>query len=134
MHDMPIEVPEPARAAGPPWFTCLRSENRHAARVTVAGELDIATGSQLDHALRWAQADAPVVVLDLRGLTFMDGSGAASVLAADRRIGQAGGRLIVVNGDARVRRLFELTGLDRQLELVDRPHAGAIAELEAALV
>jgi hypothetical protein len=54
---MMFAVPEPARAVGPSGFTCLRSGTGRAARVTVAGELDVASSSQFDDALRLAQAE-----------------------------------------------------------------------------
>jgi anti-sigma B factor antagonist len=129
---MTFGIPEPVRAAGAPCFTCLRSDSGRAARVTVAGELDIATMSQLDDALRRAQADAPLVVLDLRALRFIDGSAAALIVAADRRIRHAGGRLVVVRAPAAVQWVFELIAFDRRLELVDHPPAATSALSEGA--
>ena len=57
-----------------------------------SGELDIDAVPELDRALR--HADAPLVVLDLRELEFIDSSGAHLLLAADRRIRRAGRRLV----------------------------------------
>jgi anti-sigma B factor antagonist len=70
----------------------------NASIVAVTGELDIATVPRLDRALRRAEVDAALVVLDLRELEFPDSSGAHLLLAADRRIRRAGGRLVVVRG------------------------------------
>jgi anti-anti-sigma factor len=92
-------------------------------RLSVLGELDIATAPQLNHALAGAQADAALVILDLRELEFMDSSGANLIAAASGRARQAGGRLVVVRGPVQVERVFALVGLDRQLELVDHPPA-----------
>ncbi len=89
--------------------------------VAAAGELDLATAPKLDAALRRAQAKAEVVVLDLRGVEFMDCDGLHVLLAADHRARRAGGRLVVVRGSATVQRLFGLVGLGPRLELVDRP-------------
>jgi anti-anti-sigma factor len=74
-----------------------------------------------------------VVVLDLRAVEFFDGSAAAVVLAADRRIRGSGGRLLVVRGPAEVDWVFELIGLDRHLELVDWPSVAPAASFEGAL-
>ena len=104
-----------------PLFACSVSVSERAARVTVTGELDIATVPQLDAALRLAEAGSASVVLDLRGLEFMDSSAAHLLLAADRRLSQAGGRLVVVRGTAEIGWYLALVGLDRQLELVDPP-------------
>lgn len=99
------------------------SDAEHGSHVVVTGELDIGTVPQLDRALRRAQADATLVVLDLRELEFVDLSGAYLLLAADRRIRRAGGRLVVVRGNAEVEWFLALIGLDRELELVDWPPA-----------
>lgn len=97
----------------------------YAIRVTVSGELDIATVPKLDRALRRAHSRARLVILDLRELRFTDSSGAHLILTADRRIRRAGGRLVVVRGGAEVDWLFALIGLDCELELVDQPRSPA---------
>jgi anti-anti-sigma factor len=76
---------------------------------------------RLDRALRRAESDAESIVLDLRELEFVDSSGAHLLLASDRRIREAGGRLVVVRGSDEVEWFFRLVGLDRELEVVDRP-------------
>jgi anti-anti-sigma factor len=96
-------------------------------RLSVSGELDIATAPQLDHALAGAQADAALVILDLRELQFMDSSGANLIAAASGRARQARGRLLVVRGPVQVEQIFALVGLDRQLELLDHPPAAPSA-------
>ena len=106
-------------------FSCRRSAVGGEVRVAVTGELDILTVPQPDRALRDAQGDAGSVLLDLRGLDFIDSSGAHLLLAADRRICAAGGRLVVVRGSEEVDWFFRLIGLDRELDLVSRPPATA---------
>lgn len=122
MPDTTVLAPR-ATAVGAPWFSCRRSDCASTARLSVSGELDIATAPQLDHGLAGAQADAALVILDLRELQFMDSSGANLIAAAGGRARQAGGRLVVVRGPVQVERIFALVGLDRQLELVDHPPA-----------
>ena len=59
-----------AYAVAPP-FACSTSDGGHsAAWVHLAGELDIATTLQLDGTLREHRSQVPLVVLDLRDLTF----------------------------------------------------------------
>jgi anti-sigma B factor antagonist len=123
VREMTLTGPEPIPSVGPPPFTCLRSSTGRVARVTLAGELDIAAVSQFDEALRRAQADAPLVVLDLRALEFIDASAATLLFAADRRIRRVGGRLVVVRGRATIHSLFALIGLDQKLEFIHRPFA-----------
>jgi anti-anti-sigma factor len=74
----------------------------NASLVAVTGELDIATVPHLDQALRRAETDGGLVVLDLRALELIDSSGPHLVLAAARRMRQPGGRLVVVRGGEQV--------------------------------
>ena len=111
----------PANTGGLSKSTRLCSDARTAVRLTAAGESDIATVPQGDHALFRAQADAAVVVLVLRELEFADSCTAHLSLAADRgarRFGQAS-RCRARTGGGPV--VLELIGIDREHELVDRP-------------
>jgi len=120
-------APNGSSAALPPLeFSCLTVEFGNTTRVSVAGELDVATAPQLADALHRAEFDARPIVLDLRRLAFMDCGGLRVILAAARRAHRPGGRLVVVRGPAAVARLFALTEVEGEIELVDRPpHWGA---------
>ncbi len=102
-------------------MSCRRVDSLDTVRLAVAGELDMATVPALEAMLVQAQAEASLVVLDLRELKFIDSSGLQLVLAADRRARVAGRRLVVVRGRGQIERLFGLLGIDRELELVDQP-------------
>src|SRR5688572_30037851 len=85
-------------------------------RLTLRGELDLATTERLESAL--ADAGTPVV-LDLSGLTFMDSTGVRVLLEAAEGAG-VGLRIIPpVDGDARV--TIEETGIAALLPLMDDP-------------
>lgn len=89
-------------------------------RLRLQGELDVATAPLAEDALRTAEAREPsIVALDLGSLTFMDSTGLRLVMAADSRAREAGRRLVVVRGPDAVQRVFELTGVDERIELVD---------------
>jgi anti-sigma B factor antagonist len=62
-----------------------------------------------------------VLVLDLRGIEFMDTSGLRLVLEHQRRADATGLRFVLVRGPAVVQRLFEVAGLGHQLTFVDNP-------------
>ena len=86
------------------------------------GELDIATTPQVEEELRRIEAQhADVIVLDLRGLTFMDSTGLRLLVTADARARDAGHRLAIVRGPAAVHRVLEITGLHSRLDLVEDP-------------
>jgi anti-anti-sigma factor len=90
--------------------------------VVLEGELDIATTPGAEEELRRVEMNgARVIVLDLRGLTFMDSTGLRLLVAADARARDAGRRLVVVRGPAPVHRVLEITGLDGKLEMVADP-------------
>lgn len=96
--------------------------------VVASGELDVASAPDLRRAVVSAVADgARQVVIDLTGVDFIDSFGLGVVIGAVKRVRAHEGRLAVVVADGPVRRAFELTGLDRVLELragVDEVVAG----------
>jgi anti-anti-sigma factor len=88
---------------------------RGGSRIALHGELDLGSAPRLEQALAEAGDD---VLLDLRGLTFMDSTGVRVLLEAAER----GGGLRVLaptGGEARV--TIEETGIRPLLPLVDEP-------------
>jgi anti-sigma B factor antagonist len=81
-----------------------------AAVVRLTGELDIATRPSLESTLHAIDGE---IVVDLRGLTFLDSDGLQMLLRHRRR------PLAVVPGEPRVQRLFEMTDTDRLLRFVE---------------
>ena len=76
--------------------------------LSLEGELDIGGLEELNaHVRRAARRRIERVVLDLRALTFIDGSGVRAVVGAARGLGE---RAVVYPGPPRVHRVFELTG------------------------
>ena len=101
-------------------------ENSGVARLVVSGELDLATAERLEEELKRHERDEPsTLVLDLRELTFMDSTGLRTVIAADARARERGIRLVIVRGPEDVDRVFQVTQMDRHLEMVDEPPANA---------
>ncbi len=90
-------------------------------RLALRGELDLATAPALEAALTEAGADARLVVLDLRELSFLDSTGLRTVLQADARARSDGHDLLVVRGPHAVHRVFTLAGVDGVVPLVDAP-------------
>ena len=117
-----------------PPFRCLCTAADGIAKVSLGGELDIATVPELDRALSQAHRHADIVVLDLRKLEFIDSTGAHLMVHAHRRIHAAGGRLITVRGTAEVEWLLALTGTDQLLEMVDHSPDGAPPRMARSLI
>jgi anti-anti-sigma factor len=80
-----VGATETARPNGLPKFRTYAMARGRVARVTVAGELDIATASQLERALGRLEVHHALVLLALRTLEFMDCRGVRVILAAARR-------------------------------------------------
>jgi anti-sigma B factor antagonist len=98
-------------------ITHARPEGVH---VELTGELDLASATKLEDELRRIEEDdPPMIVLDLKALSFMDSSGLRALLAADSRNREAGRRFVLVRGDERVQRVLRITRLDERLEIVD---------------
>jgi anti-anti-sigma factor len=102
-----VELSEPA------------SGRLHAA---LSGEIDLSTVEEVDARLEDSLAAGPeLLVLDLREVSFLDSSGLRMVLRLDERQRNAGGRLVLVQGQRRVERVFELTGAGDRLTIVRDP-------------
>jgi anti-sigma B factor antagonist len=90
--------------------------------VGLAGELDLDVAYTFDAEIRRLERDDPgAIVVDLRGLHFMDSSGLARILAADRRARRAGRRFCVVRGRGAVQRILAFGALDHVLDCVTEP-------------
>jgi anti-sigma B factor antagonist len=90
-----------------------------AVRVALRGELDLEHAYTFDEELRRVEAERPpCLVLDLRGLAFLDSCGLARLLAARRRARRERRRLLLVRGTAAVQRLLAITALSEQFEQV----------------
>ena len=84
-----------------------------------SGELDVAAVPQLERTLGTDGLQARLVVLDLRELALVDGSGVHAIVSASRGARQARRRLVLLRGPPNVDRLFTLTGSSGDLEIGD---------------
>jgi anti-sigma B factor antagonist len=91
--------------------------------VVPTGELDLSGATVLEAELDRVEADSELaaLVLDLRGLSFMDSSGLRLVVLADMRAREAGRRFALVRGHETVHRVFEITRMSERLDFVDTP-------------
>ena len=98
--------------------------------VSVTGDLDLWNAPALEQRLRRClDQGSQWVVVDLSRAAFLDSSGLGALTNSKRRIERKGGRLVVINTNDQLRRVFELTGLMRVLNVVpDRAHALAFVD------
>jgi anti-sigma B factor antagonist len=89
--------------------------------LTVAGEVDVATAPTLRERLVQLIADGNTrLTIDLTPVDFLDSTGLGVLVGTLKRIRQAEGELVLVIPQERIRRLFEITGLNKIFEIVDR--------------
>ncbi len=81
------------------------------------GEIDVSTAQMFRR--RIMGLSDPVVRVDLSRVRFIDSSGLRVLLSAHGELASLGRRLEVVSPSRSVRRLLELTALDRHLHLVE---------------
>jgi anti-sigma B factor antagonist len=102
-------------------FSVSRRREQDAAVVVPTGEIDLATVDAVRDELTHARADARRVVLDLRGVSFMDSSGLRLLVELQRASAADGFTFAVVRGPRSLQRLLELSGLEGRVRMVDDP-------------
>jgi anti-sigma B factor antagonist len=96
--------------------------------VALRGEIDLSTAPELRAALLALIDDgARRIVVDLTSTTFVDSTTLGVLLGAGKRLRVSGGELAIVCADRNIRRIFEITLLDRVFSI----HA-TLAEASAA--
>ena len=96
--------------------------------VTVSGEVDIATVARLRERLAALAVSGVPLVADLDQVSFIDATGLGALAGAARQATAQGSSMYVGCARPQTRRLFRVTGLDRQI-----PLARDLAEVLRAL-
>lgn len=92
--------------------------------VKLSGDLDVEMLPRAAQLLR-ALDEADVAVIDMRSVTYLDSAALGMLMGARQRVLQRGGVVRIVSGDARLRRLLSVTGIDKSVRVFE--------ELEDAL-
>ncbi len=110
--------------AAPEIFEVRLRAHRRTVLIELFGELDIATVSQVADAFDGLAVDpnSPKhIVLDLRGLTFMDATGIHELARRSNEAHQNQHSLTVIRGGASISRLMAIAAVDALLVLVESP-------------
>lgn len=108
-------VPTPAESLS---FEVL--SERDAVRLRPVGTLDLATGPLLEEKIAGLRAaGVRNLIIDLRGLEFMDSTGLQLLLRWDAAARADGFDIGVVRGSPRIQRVFELTSTAELVPFVD---------------
>lgn len=86
--------------------------------VTLRGELDLYTVPHVRDELAQLETETQLIV-DLRGLDFVDSTGLNVLIGLDQRGRAAGRRVRFVPASKRVHRVFVLTALDERLAWIE---------------
>ncbi len=105
-----------------PDFEVRHEPHDGAVVVAARGEIDIVTSPELRSALLDERAQAPLVVLDLREVTFIDSSGLGVIVGQQKRAQERDERFsVAVGASLAVQRILDLSGLVKVLDIVDDP-------------
>jgi len=83
----------------------------------VQGELDISTAPLLRSELNELAQGTDPVVLGVEGVSFIDSTGISVLVAAYTRLKERGLDLMLAGPQAHMRRVLEISGLDRVLAI-----------------
>ena len=120
MSGGPVPSDSQAPYPTPQPFRCDVAFERDAASVQTVGELDMGTVPILSAELaQLRRAGCRQVIIDLRGLSFMDSSGLHFLLDCHAAARQDGFTMALVPGPPAVQRVFELTATATVLPFVD---------------
>jgi anti-anti-sigma factor len=90
--------------------------------IRLEGELDLSSEDPFQKEVeRVLNGNTSTVIVDLRELTFIDSTGLRMLIRLHREVGDGQVDFAIFCGDGPVRRVFEQTGLDAILPLVDPP-------------
>ena len=94
-------------------------------RVSLDGELDLASAYAFDRRLLVLEQDRPrLIVIDLRALTMLDSAGLARLVSAQRRARRGGWKLVLVRGGRAIHRVLQTTQLVEHFDIArDLPQA-----------
>ena len=86
--------------------------------ISPVGELDLYTAPELkQELLEVIEGGVTEIVVDLTRTTFIDSATLGVLVGAVRRLRERDGKLSIVCSDRSIRKIFEITGLDRVLEI-----------------
>jgi anti-sigma B factor antagonist len=96
--------------------------NDDRAVVHLDGELDLASAPLLEREIGSPEVRAAKrLVIDLRGLRFVDSTGLRTIFGAHARARERGQKFAVTRGSEQVQRVLAITRLGEHLPVIDSP-------------
>lgn len=79
--------------------------------VEVSGEIDLYTGPRVKDCIHdLIDQEHYNLIVDLENVRYMDSTGLGILMSALKRVEEKGGRIVIVCNNARVLKIFKLTG------------------------
>ncbi|HEX2016913.1 MAG TPA: STAS domain-containing protein [Solirubrobacteraceae bacterium] len=86
--------------------------------VAVRGEIDLFSAPELKQRLTaLIDGGAQAIVVDLSETTFLDSTALGVLIGAVKRLRTKDGRMVIVNVDSSIAKIFEITGLDQIFDI-----------------
>jgi anti-sigma B factor antagonist len=102
-----------------------------ATTIVLAGELDLSTISELQHALEAECSSSPSrLVIDIAAVEFLDSAALHLFITTSNQLANSGGSLEIVQVPERLRRIFSITKLDAVL-LAESTATGKASSFDA---
>lgn len=94
-----------------PFALAERDHGSRCREIEVSGELDLAVADRLKAAIDSVRADYALIAINLGACEFIDSTGIAVIVSAQRRLEEAGRRLFLCAPSDQVLRVLAITGL-----------------------
>jgi anti-sigma B factor antagonist len=91
--------------------------------VAVSGEVDLALAPSMEEQIASALDQSHAVIVDLGAATFIDSVALGTLISARQRCESSGETLYLIVSDHRVKRVFELTGLESAFSMFETRQA-----------
>jgi anti-anti-sigma factor len=111
----------PSHELADPFRVTTERHGRRLAWLSLFGQLDLRSAGVLARELLSVEGHVGQVVLDARGVSFLDAVGIQVLLHASQRARRGGWELAVIRGSKSIERLFRFPDIARRLRLVDDP-------------
>ncbi|MDQ2651376.1 MAG: STAS domain-containing protein [Actinomycetota bacterium] len=87
--------------------------------ISLAGELDVSTASELRDTLDRIDVTTGSLILDMSGLRFVDSTGIGCLFKLERRAADAGCIVVARCPQPQIHRVMEMTQLNRLIAILD---------------
>jgi anti-anti-sigma factor len=81
-------------------------------KVTLAGRMDAQGTEEIEQKLMGHAGTHRSVILDIRAVDFLASAGIRTLVLAAKAVSRRGGKMVLLNLDANVRKVLEITNVD----------------------